>query len=378
MRAPAGEGHVGLAAPPIRPGERPRAGARARGSTASPAPSSSCRRCVQVPEVHLVQVLVLVEAREDDAVSLPVSGFTCFWRHCAQTSFIMHCIGELMHADRDVVLRGTARGRRAAPSLHRAHHPVRADGDDPVHRRQRDGALAQLALGVGQDRLDDVADEVRGPAAGSARWPTPMSVDQIDLVGAGSISSRLNTSSPFRSRRSRSPCCRVAQRLRDGEQHGVAEAAAGQQHVLALGISVGVPVGPMTTTCSPGFRWRTGARPPISRTISDSRPASCPPTRRSARGPPSASRVPADDRRARSRSSATGRTGPAGTAGRPAGAWTMISTIVGVRRVDRLDARRQLVVEFGREATEPLSRSDWVSRGIEARSRSANRPATCR
>jgi len=30
--------------------------------------------------------------------SLPVSGSTCFCRHCAQTSFIMHCIGELMLA----------------------------------------------------------------------------------------------------------------------------------------------------------------------------------------------------------------------------------------------------------------------------------------
>jgi hypothetical protein len=30
--------------------------------------------------------------------SRPVTGSTCFCRHCAQTSFIMHCIGELMLA----------------------------------------------------------------------------------------------------------------------------------------------------------------------------------------------------------------------------------------------------------------------------------------
>ena len=30
--------------------------------------------------------------------SRPVTGSTCFCRHCAHTSFIMHCIGELMLA----------------------------------------------------------------------------------------------------------------------------------------------------------------------------------------------------------------------------------------------------------------------------------------
>ena len=38
------------------------------------------------------------ERQEKMIVSLPVSGSTCFCRHCAQTSFIMHCIGELMLA----------------------------------------------------------------------------------------------------------------------------------------------------------------------------------------------------------------------------------------------------------------------------------------
>ena len=43
----------------------------------------------------------------------------------------------------------------------------------------------------------------------------------------------------------------VAHRLGDREQHGVAEAATEQQHVLGSGISVGAPVGPITTTGSP-------------------------------------------------------------------------------------------------------------------------------
>ena len=34
--------------------------------------------------------------QEKTTVSLPVAGSRCVWRHWAQISFIMHCIGELM------------------------------------------------------------------------------------------------------------------------------------------------------------------------------------------------------------------------------------------------------------------------------------------
>jgi hypothetical protein len=48
-------------------------------------------------KVDLVDGLVLVEAGENVG-DLPVSGSRCGCRHCAQISFIMHCIGELIDA----------------------------------------------------------------------------------------------------------------------------------------------------------------------------------------------------------------------------------------------------------------------------------------
>ena len=50
---------------------------------------------VQVGEVDAIEVLILVVAGEDELLA-PVAGSTWRCRHCAQTSFIMHCIGELM------------------------------------------------------------------------------------------------------------------------------------------------------------------------------------------------------------------------------------------------------------------------------------------
>ena len=78
-------------------------------------------------------------------------------------------------------------------------------------------------------------------------------LDLLDLVAVDRASC---------SRRSRAPCCRPrAQRLADREQHGVAEAAADQQHGLArLAISVGVPVGPIEDHRLAGLEQRAEIR----------------------------------------------------------------------------------------------------------------------
>jgi hypothetical protein len=51
----------------------------------------------QGTEIDAVHLLVLVEAGEDDCL-IPVTGSRWRCRHCAQISFIMHCIGELIEA----------------------------------------------------------------------------------------------------------------------------------------------------------------------------------------------------------------------------------------------------------------------------------------
>jgi hypothetical protein len=47
-------------------------------------------------EIHVVERLILIEAGEHHGLLRPVTGSLCCCRHCAQISFIMHCIGELM------------------------------------------------------------------------------------------------------------------------------------------------------------------------------------------------------------------------------------------------------------------------------------------
>ena len=130
------------------------------------------------------------------------------------------------------------------------------------HVDERHQSLAELALRVGQHRLHDVAAEVRDPAGGAARsrrrrrrTRSTWSVRRLDLVAleevlallvAGEVEDRL-------------PRARSA--LRDREQHGVAEAAAARAAPSRRsGISVGVPVGPITTTGSPGSQRRAQAR----------------------------------------------------------------------------------------------------------------------
>ncbi len=70
----------------------------------------------QVVEVDAVELLVLVEAGEDDGLLAASRDRRACCRHCAQTSFIMHCIGELIEPIADVLgLQVRLRARRAAP-----------------------------------------------------------------------------------------------------------------------------------------------------------------------------------------------------------------------------------------------------------------------
>ena len=113
------------------------------------------------------------------------------------------------------------------------HHAVGADGDDAVDLAEVDRFLAQLALLIAQDGVDDVADMaavLRPPRLEAGRLVAGPHHDvgrgldlrhlvavlhalvagEVEHLGAGG-----------------------AQRAADREQHGVAEAAAGQQHGLA-------------------------------------------------------------------------------------------------------------------------------------------------
>ena len=132
----------------------------------------------EVREVDAVHLLVLVEAREDDRSPLPVAGSTCFCRHCAQTSFIMHCIGELM-----LPMPTCSFFRYGASTPWRAALTAAIMRSEPIAMMrsidvERDERLAQLAVLVREHRLHDVAAEVRDPAGAPARSSTPVSVLQ--------------------------------------------------------------------------------------------------------------------------------------------------------------------------------------------------------
>ena len=116
--------------------------------------------------------------------------------------------------------------------LHRVHHAIGADGDQPADRVERHHPLAEAAFGVGDHRLDDVAAEVAvlrplrldrraeigGPHHLIGRRLDLLALEQIGAVPvAGEV---------------QHPAALRLQRPGDREQHGVAEAAAGQQHRL--------------------------------------------------------------------------------------------------------------------------------------------------
>jgi hypothetical protein len=52
---------------------------------------------MQGREIDAVHLLLLIEAEEDNRLGVGL-GIARSWRHCAQISFVMHCIGELIEA----------------------------------------------------------------------------------------------------------------------------------------------------------------------------------------------------------------------------------------------------------------------------------------
>ena len=176
-------------------------------------------------------------------------------------------------ADGDVAGLQVRRQHAVPGVLDRVHHPVGADGDDAADRRQRHHALAEPAVGIGDHGLDDVAAEVailraaRRDRHAGVDGPDDLVGGRLDLLPLEEI-----VAVPVAGEVEHAAALRL-EGAGNREQHGVAETAAGQQHRLVSGISVGVPVGPITTTGSPGLQVRAqAARPPISSMISESRP----------------------------------------------------------------------------------------------------------
>ena len=104
-----------------------------------------------------------------------------------------------------------------------------------VDVRQRHRLLAELALGVGHHRLDDVAAEVtvlrpvRLDLVAHVGRPDHLVGADLDVlaleeVGAVPVAGEVEHAVALR-----------LERLGDREQHGVAEAAAGEQHRRLLG-----------------------------------------------------------------------------------------------------------------------------------------------
>src|SRR3972149_2600440 len=93
----------------------------------------------------------------------PVCGSWCGCRHCAQISFIMHCIGELI----EPIAKGCGfregsrtawRGRGTPPLPPPRNQAIRSDDDHAVGGAHVDRLRAEPSGGIGLHRLHDVAD----------------------------------------------------------------------------------------------------------------------------------------------------------------------------------------------------------------------------
>ncbi len=234
-------------------------------------PSRSCKR----GKVHPVERLVLVEAGEHDA---PLAGRGIDLRLQTLRADLLH---HALHRRVDRADRGVARAqeggqqRRAGPpptACIMRSEPIDDDAGRPrrtasparrAGRRRRPPCPATMlptklrscgAAGREAGRLVAAPDDRVGRA-----------LDLLDLVAVD----HALVAGEIEHARTRRP-----QRRADREQHRVAQAAADQGDRAALRrCAVGVPVGPISTTGSPGrSRAQRSELPPISSTITETRP----------------------------------------------------------------------------------------------------------
>ena len=153
-----------------------------------------------------------------------------------RADFLHHALHRRVDAgDADVPRLEIRLEHAVARRFHRPHHAIGSDRDDPIHGLQRDERCTQLSSLIRQHRLDDVAAEVRvlrpprrdrradigAPDHLIGRRLDVLALEQIlALLVAGKVNDAVTV---------------VAHRLRDREQHRIAQPAAEQQHILAVG-----------------------------------------------------------------------------------------------------------------------------------------------
>ena len=285
-----------------------------------------------------------------------------------------------MLADADV-LRLQVRRQHAVPRLlHRRHHAVGADGDDAIDRRRAARARSPSSpFCVGEHRLDDVAAEVRvlRPArrdrARRVGAPDHLIGRRLDLVALEEVLALLVAGEVDR------PCCRASRSaLAIEKSTALPRPPPAAARSRLSGISVGAPVGPMTTTGSPFCRYahEPDRARPARATISDSSPRSLS-THAPVSAMPSISSARAVDDAARStRSSAAGRTGRAGMPRRRrrlARSPRRSSASAGRRPRRARSARRRAA----RSAPSTPRRARGCAAGSSAASSRANSSTTC-
>ena len=207
------------------------------------------------------------------------------------------------------------RREQAVPCLRDGrHHAVRTDRNHAVDLVQRNLRSAELALAVGIERLDDVADVgpvacARGAKPGASSRSTTQS--RRPRARFRRPCSGRSTACSRRNRRTRLPAARSAWPIENST--ALPSPPPTSSTVSPAGVSVGCPVGPIRMTGSPGCELRAeiGRAAHLQRDHRDQPALADRPRRRSAPDPPSPSTVSAAARRIAFRNSAAGRTGRA-------------------------------------------------------------------
>ena len=117
----------------------------------------------------------------------------------------------------------------------RRHHPVRADGDHAIAFHERNRLLPQRAACVRRHRLHDVADEalvLRAPRHEAGAFVAAPHHEVRRRFDFGDLVAINHLAIAGKVEHARAG---IAERLPDGEQNGIAEAAAGEHNCFVAG-----------------------------------------------------------------------------------------------------------------------------------------------
>ena len=182
-------------------------------------------------EIHLVQLLVLVETGKNDLLLAAFGIFVAL--QALGADFLHHALhGRVNAADGHVFGLEESPKNAIAGLAHRIHHHVRADDDNTIDLAQGDIGLTQATVAIGLDGFDDIGDHCLVLRAGGLESGFLVTAPDDGVAGLENVFHVIAVHHLLVATEIEHTGTGLAQGLADGKQHRIAEAAAHQHHRL--------------------------------------------------------------------------------------------------------------------------------------------------